>query len=444
LKITLKTFQADFLSSQARFPAFIAGWATGKTMMLLLKVWKYCEENPGSLWWIVRKEFIDLQDSTMKDFQDYFNVTIPSSREFPFPNKSLIVFRHGGEVNRNNLKNVNLSGAGIEQVEEFETDEEFQLIRGRLRRKDMPYHQIAVTGNTAGHNWVWKLWKNNPPDPKKYPLSEAITYDNADNLSKDYIDDLDTMQAEAPNQYQRYVMNSWEEAYGDDYLFTWEFLNQSCHLQFPNQSEKRIIGVDCALFGDNKTAFCVIKDTGHDRWEQIRGENEAYQGKDSSWIFGKYVELRKETLAHYGVIDADGGYGDGTISRCKEVGLDVVSYHANETPKHPDLYINKRTEDYYTVKQMIEAQTLKILSDQELIDELLTIRFKYRQGKRILISKEEMRVNGVKSPDKADALMMAVSAIHKAITTKEARERYTPEKQVSVNAGFGFAGKVIK
>jgi hypothetical protein len=67
-----------------------------------------------------------------------------------------------------------------------------------------------VIANTAGHNWIWRLWKHNPgPD---YRLSEATTYDNAQNLPADYIRDLETrLKVESPRKFERFVMNSWEE-----------------------------------------------------------------------------------------------------------------------------------------------------------------------------------------------------------------------------------------
>ena len=53
-----------------------------------------------------------------------------------------------------------------------------------------------------------------------------------------------------------------------------------------------------------------------------------------------------------------------------------------------------------------------IIRDEELIQQLLTLRFDFdNSGRRILVSKEVMRGKGVKSPDIADACIMAVSLI---------------------------------
>ena len=130
-EITLKPFQYDFVFSEERFPALIAGIGTGKTYMLLLKIWNFLSNHPNCLGLICRKEYTDLHDSTMKDFTRYFGVTADSNKEFKFPNGSVLMFRHAAEVEV--LKNINLSIFGIEQAEEFETDEQFIFLRDRLR-----------------------------------------------------------------------------------------------------------------------------------------------------------------------------------------------------------------------------------------------------------------------------------------------------------------------
>jgi hypothetical protein len=58
----------------------------------------------------------------------------------------------------------------------------------------------------------------------------------------------------------------------------------------------------------------------------------------------------------------------------------------------------------------MEKGWLKILADQTLIDQLLTIRYHYtRDGQRsILYSKDDMRREDIASPDRSDALVMGV------------------------------------
>lgn len=208
--ITPKQFQSDFLDSKARFPAFEAGWGSGKTMFGIMKGLELSDRFSGNLGLICRKKFVDLRDSTMRDFTKYTNIPIPmSTKEVTLPNGSVIMFRHADELSA--LQNINLGWAMIEQAEEFETDESFQMLRGRLRREGC-FHQIMIIANKNGHNWIWKKWeKKAVKDPKEYELIQATSFDNIENLPEDFIADLRRMEIESPRKYRRFIMNSSDE-----------------------------------------------------------------------------------------------------------------------------------------------------------------------------------------------------------------------------------------
>ena len=405
-------FQKKFLDSETRYPALVSAIGTGKTYMLLLKIWAFCQEYPNSLSLIVRKEYTDLRDSTLKDFEHYFDVTIDSNKEYHFNNGSVIMFRHGAELNV--LKNINLSIAGIEQAEEFDTDEAFTFIRDRLRRDNAPYRQLCVIANTRGHNWIWKLWKNNPPS-EDFKLWEATTFDNAENLPKDFIDDLKHMAIESPNHYRRFVMNDWEESELDDYLFTVTSLEYSARLGLEEKPGHKIISCDVARFGDDEIVFTILQKKGL-KWEQIF--QEGYRNKDLMWTTGKFLELKRESSALVSIVDDD-GVGGGVTDRLREQGVDVKSFRGGLKAKDEEMYPNKRSEVYFKLKEMIDNGILKILDDQILKDQLMTIRYKYNsKGQRVLLSKDDLRKEGIKSPDRADALMMAVSVVERSPVKK--------------------------
>ena len=122
IKITLIPQQAEFLTSEKRFPHMIAGIGTGKTYMLLLKGVRFCKSYPGAVAMIVRKTFTDLHDSTLADFTKYFGLEVDQHKEVKFENGSRLMFRHGSEIEV--LKNINLDWCGIEQSEEFDDDKQ--------------------------------------------------------------------------------------------------------------------------------------------------------------------------------------------------------------------------------------------------------------------------------------------------------------------------------
>lgn len=216
----LKPWQYDYVYSRERFPAQVSAWGTGKSLDLILRALIYTREIPNNLIYILRREWVDLRDSLIKDFELYTGLIVGSDRNVkPYDNGSVIMFRHIEELNRagKNLQNVNLGAFFIEQAEELPTDREFWILQGRLRRKVEPsvyfknlglaYHTGSIVANVAGDNWVKKLWKNQV-EPG-FHLLEAITFDNQENLPLDFIKGLELLKNKKPEIYNRFVMNDW-------------------------------------------------------------------------------------------------------------------------------------------------------------------------------------------------------------------------------------------
>jgi hypothetical protein len=190
----------------------------------------------------------------------------------------------------------------IEQAEEFDTAEQFDLLRGRLRReltvnKDYPAgaefatlidHLKAnparlgmIIANANGHNWVWRDWIK--LDIAGRQAFEATTFDNYANLPADFIKDLKDMEVSSPKKYRRYVLNSHEEYDIEGAIYA-DYLDEV-------RAGKRI----CAVQHD--TAGAV-----HTAWDLGIGDSTAI------WFFQligqeihiiDYYENRGENLSHY-------------------------------------------------------------------------------------------------------------------------------------------------
>ena len=259
LKLQLNLYQDQFLFSEKKFPCMKSAIGTGKTYMFLLKIWSYCKQYPGTTALIVRKEFTDLKDSTMRDFEKYFGVKIGSDKDYEMPNKSKIMFRHAAELDV--LKNINLGIADVEQAEEFEDDTQFQFIRDRMRQNNgASVRPICIIANANGHNWVWKLWINKATEIKEidaatgqyqylngeYECITANSFANAHNLPPDFVADLKRMEIEAPKHYAQFVMNSDEELEQDDFVFNFSELMQAKTREYATRTGygHRIMGFD--------------------------------------------------------------------------------------------------------------------------------------------------------------------------------------------------------
>lgn len=402
LKITPKPFQEKFLNSQARYPAFISGWGCGKTLFAILRGMILTKEIPNNLGLIVRKEFTDLKDSTINDFERYTNRKVGMDKDVSFNNGSKIMFRHGDELDV--LKNINLGWFFIEQAEEFETDGQFQFLRGRLRR-DVPFHSGFIIGNTAGHNWIWRLWKSNPQPG--HELIEATTFDNADNLPADFVKDLENLKQESPHHYNRYVLNSWEDFEEVDTLIPYGYIANNTNKGFIPDAGC-ILACDPAHFGDDETVITVLQRCGPKHYKQIYLKG--YQGIDLMQTAGRIIDLKKVYNPEFIIID-DVGIGTGLSDRLIEQEINIARFKGGEKAIQEGFF-NKRTECYWKLRTMLEQGLLDLIPDEKQSVQLSTIKYKYKSnGKKQIESKDDAKKRGVKSPDYADCLMMACSVV---------------------------------
>lgn len=208
-KIQLLPKQREFIKSTARYPAYFGGVGNGKTMAGCLKSLLLAEAFPNNVGMILRQSFRQLQDSTMKSFwelrpdlKDHYSA---SEMKVYLPNGSEIWFRHADEL----VLGANLGFFYIDQAEQIE-QAVFNSLTGRLRR-DIPIRQGFITGNPAGHNWIWERWKVKhgvkEEDKKDYHLVEGQTGENT-HLPPGYLDAL--MASWSDEEVQRYVYGSWE------------------------------------------------------------------------------------------------------------------------------------------------------------------------------------------------------------------------------------------
>lgn len=209
MKFTPKPKQIEFIGAVEQFVGYVGGIGTGKSFSLIAKALFHSQESPNNLGIIVRKNFTDLRDSTMKDYEFYTGRKInESKKEDVLPNGSVILFRHGDELPT--LKNINAGWFGIEQAEEFGDSTTWDMLIMRLRRQ-CKHRTGFLIANANGHNWIYKKFIKDGA-PANHRIIQATTLDFADILPSDYIDNL---KANLPERlYRRYVLNSHEEAEG--------------------------------------------------------------------------------------------------------------------------------------------------------------------------------------------------------------------------------------
>lgn len=107
------------------------------------------------------------------------------------------------------------------------------------------------------------------------------------------------------------------------------------------------------------------------------------------------------------------GLGIGVYDQLKLNGYskNVIPVYAGQKAGRDDLFINKRTEMWYAMKEWLEDEPCEIPFDKELIQQLSTPKMLRDARQRMqLEKKEDIKKRGVGSPDIADALALTFAA----------------------------------
>lgn len=317
------------------------------------------------------------------------------------------MFRHLEEIR--NLQNINLGWFGIEQGEEMETDEQFFMLFGRLRRAGVP-HWGGVIANTNGHNWIYRLWKLG--ELKEGDLTEARTEDNAKNLPQDFIETLNQLKEKKPKIYSRFVLNSWEESDTTDLVIYPEWIEKATIKEINVKPPIRgIVSIDVARFGDDKTTFYAIEN--NKVVERMESEKE-----DTMRTVGRALIFAGKHAINAFAVD-EIGVGAGVVDRLKEIGREVIPVNSAKRSDYPEQYYNVRAEIYDYGAQMFQDGHVSIQKDdKELVDQLAWAKYKTIKSNGILQieAKEDIKKRYGRSPDNADAFLNGLWALQKIQT----------------------------
>jgi len=143
--------------------------------------------------------------------------------------------------------------------------------------------------------------------------------------------------------------------------------------------------------------------------ERVRLAHHA-KGQDLMRTTGELARLLREEPRSRAVVD-ETGLGAGVVDRLREQGFEVAGF--NGAAKARDSrFANARAEAFWALREALQESELDLDPvDEELARQLLAIRWSVNSRGQIQIeSKDAMRGRGVTSPDRADALAMALGA----------------------------------
>jgi phage terminase large subunit len=162
-------------------------------------------------------------------------------------------------------------------------------------------------------------------------------------------------------------------------------------------------GVDVAGPGEDETVVCVR-----------RGSRivltKAVAGRDSR---GDVMAALRPYQGRLATVNIDSvGIGYYMAQHLSDQGLPVREVNVGERAKDTEKYVNRKAELYWGFRERVQSGDMGGLSDERMIAQLAGIRYSHNsRGQIVIESKEEARKRGVKSPDRAEALMLAFADV---------------------------------
>ena len=108
------------------------------------------------------------------------------------------------------------------------------------------------------------------------------------------------------------------------------------------------------------------------------------------------------------------GIGYYMAKHLKDQSVNVQEVNVGEKAYDPEKYANRKAELYWGLRARTQAGDIAGLTDERAIAQLAGIRYSHNsRGQVVIESKDEARKRGVKSPDRAEAVMLAFANLER-------------------------------
>jgi len=242
-------------------------------------------------------------------------------------------------------------------------------------------------------------------------------------VSPDYVQMIIEMFGEDSDVFRVRVAGEFPSALPDSFIaLEWAEKCSVRQLKLPTTPPREInIGVDVARFGDDESVLCPVWDYRHQLPMQIIRKQDTMQisGAVMQMVLSYHQQYPKAIISVK--VDCD-GLGVGVYDRLHELvrqekalqGVELYELHfggrgGSMRSGDPIEYSNTTGLMWGAVREALRQELLTLTYDDELIAQLTNRKYRLNSNGRIeLERKEAMKKRGLRSPDRADALALAM------------------------------------
>jgi len=206
------------------------------------------------------------------------------------------------------------------------------------------------------------------------------------------------------------------------------------------------MGLDPAGGGKDRAPLAIRHGDWYDNLVVLTGSDTSTGGSMAAAV------LKNRRTPCPVVIDMGGGYGGDVLARLKENNIPCARFDGTGTSsklsKGGFKFKNKRAEAYWLFREALDpdqegGSTIALPPDRELLAELTAPTFEVETGGIQLVAKDKIRKSIGRSPDKADAVVMAYAPGAQAVryqTNASADDYDKPQ----VNLGYAKSKRYAK
>lgn len=237
-----------------------------------------------------------------------------------------------------------------------------------------------------------ELWKLHRTPSTESPFAEGF----AERMREETLGETDPVYA------MRVLAEFQEDVEGQ--LIPLSAIQAATDRRFPDSETDEevlpVLGCDIARYGEDRTVVCV-------RRGRKVAALKAWRGADTMRTAERIQTEFNARGARRAFVD-EIGVGGGPVDRLLQLGVAVDPVNVSRASRKADTFSNLRAELAWRLRERFERSDISIPDDTGLASELAALRYTYdAKGRIALESKDAAKARLGRSPDLADAVMLA-------------------------------------
>jgi len=393
--------QAIFHAAPEMYKLYGGAMGGGKTYALCAEGIALSCDYPGNRGYICRQTLRSFKKTTYLVLDEMLQRANLIERHhqtdnyYLLKNGSLIFYGGLGDDQRaiERLKSMELGWFAIDEASET-SERYFLMLASRLRLKLPGIRYFGLLASNPAPGWLKQRFIDQKLE--NHIFIPALPRDNK-KLPPGYVERLKEIFPE--NWTRQFLEGDWTAFEGANNVFPFQAI-QDAMGRDGEEGEPRELGIDVARYGDDESVIALRAGSSIRILDVIKRS-------DLMSLTGKIIMRAREEKVSSIKVDSD-GLGAGVADRLRELGENVVEIHGGEKAADPERFKNRKAEIYWDFRERLVSGLVSLPNDLELQAQLTSITYKITSSGQLEITpKEEMKRQGLKSPDRAEAVIYA-------------------------------------